>query len=237
MKNWLEIAVGVYLLGMVLYGHYRGAVRLAVSMVSLVVSLLAVRLAMPYVTDFIRDNTPVHGWIEEKVSEAVGIDQVEEETSGSQMPEDWLRFIEELKLPDEWKETLIENGRAGAYQMPGVDALVGYIGSYLADSIIHLAGFVILFIVVYVGLKLLAGALNVVARLPVLSGMNQLAGALLGGLQGLIFLWLAFLLITACSTFSWAASLLEQIEASSWLSFLYRYNLISRLALGIIRGI
>ena len=32
MENWLEIAAGVYLLAMVLYGHYRGFIRLAVSL-------------------------------------------------------------------------------------------------------------------------------------------------------------------------------------------------------------
>ena len=36
-ENWLFVAVAVYLVSMVLYGHYRGFVRLAVSAVSLAV--------------------------------------------------------------------------------------------------------------------------------------------------------------------------------------------------------
>ena len=36
MDNWLEIVVGIYLLGMILYGHYKGFLRLAVSMAALV---------------------------------------------------------------------------------------------------------------------------------------------------------------------------------------------------------
>ena len=35
-ENWLFVVVAVYLVSMVLYGHYRGFVRLAVSAVSLV---------------------------------------------------------------------------------------------------------------------------------------------------------------------------------------------------------
>ena len=38
-ENWLFVVVAVYLVSMVLYGHYRGFVRLAVSAVSLVLSL------------------------------------------------------------------------------------------------------------------------------------------------------------------------------------------------------
>ena len=49
MENWLSIAAGVYLLSMVLYGHYRGFIRLAVSMVALVAALAIVHVSMPKV--------------------------------------------------------------------------------------------------------------------------------------------------------------------------------------------
>ena len=67
--------------------------------------------------------------------------------------------------------------------------------------------------------------------------MNQLAGAILGGIEGLFYLWFFDIILAACSGMAWASSLLAQIQASSWLSFLYRYNIISRLAMGIIKGI
>ena len=46
MENWLSIAAGVYLLSMVLYGHYRGFIRLAVSMVALVAALAIVHVSL-----------------------------------------------------------------------------------------------------------------------------------------------------------------------------------------------
>lgn len=234
-ENWLQITVGVYLLGMVLYGHYRGLIRLAVSMAALVVTLAAVHFAMPYVGTFIREKTPVYGWITDSVSGAFGIG--EEALPDMQMPAAQRQFIEELRLPDDLKELLIENNNNTVYDLLGVDAFAEYIGSYLANVIINFVGFVVLFLLIYISLKLLAGALDLVAKLPILSGMNQLAGAALGGLQGLFFLWLMSLLVTAFAATSWASAVLDQIEASPWLSFLYHYNLVSRLALGIIRGI
>ncbi len=236
MDNWLQITVGAYLLGMVLYGHYRGLIRLAVSMAALAVTLVAVHFAMPYVGTFIRDKTPVYGWIMDSVSGAFGLGD-EETLPDVRMPEEQRRFIEEMRLPDDLKELLIENNKNEVYDLLGVDAFAGYVGNYLANVVINFVGFVVLFLVIYVGLKLLAGALDLVAKLPILSGMNQLAGALLGGLQGLFFLWLASLLVTAFAAASWASAILDQIEASPWLSFLYHYNLVSRLALGIVRGI
>ena len=41
MKNWLEISVAAYLLIMVLYGHYRGAIRMAVSVTALAATFVA----------------------------------------------------------------------------------------------------------------------------------------------------------------------------------------------------
>jgi len=59
----------------------------------------------------------------------------------------------------------------------------------------------------------------------------------LGGAEGLIFLWLAFLLITAFSTTEWGMNLNRMIESSSWLSFLYDNNLLAKFVMSLIAGI
>ena len=49
-EHWLSVGVGVFWLSMVLYGHYRGLVRIAVTMSALILSLIVTRVAMPGVT-------------------------------------------------------------------------------------------------------------------------------------------------------------------------------------------
>ncbi len=39
-EHWLSVGVGVFWLSMVLYGHYRGLVRIAVTLLALILSLL-----------------------------------------------------------------------------------------------------------------------------------------------------------------------------------------------------
>ena len=230
MNNWLEIAVGVFLLGMILYGHYRGFIRLAVSMVALIATLVIVHAAMPSVTGWMRENTSIQTWVADNVESALGLEKT------SEMPAEQRMIIEELKLPDDVKEMLLENNNNQVYQMLGVEAFTEYIGNYLANMVVNLVGYVVLFVAVYFAIRMLMRCLDLMAKLPILSGMNQIAGALLGGIQGLFFIWIASLLITACSSTSWAMALIEQIEASSWLSFLYHYNIVSKLALGILKG-
>lgn len=235
MNNWVEIVVAVYLLGMILYGHYKGFIRLAVSMATLIVTLIIVHVAMPKVTVFIKENTPVYSWIVEHtkntMESAIGIED------DIQMPAKQRQAIENLPLPQDVKEMLLENNNSQMYEILGVNAFIEYIGNYLANMILNWVGYVIMFFAVYIFLRIVMKWLDIMAKLPVLSGMNQIAGAILGGVQGLFFLWLMSLLLTACASASWATAILRQVEASAWLSFLYDYNLLSKLALGILKGI
>ena len=70
--HWLEILAAVYLVGMVLYGHYRGFIRLCVSALALVISLVTVRVALPYVTEWLKNDTPVYESIRQGMAAWMG---------------------------------------------------------------------------------------------------------------------------------------------------------------------
>lgn len=238
MENWLSVIVGVYLIGMVLYGHHRGFIRLVVSMLALVLSLTIVRVSLPAVTGYLKENTGLQQTISESMKKSIGL-QAEEgsDETTSEMPSVQRTVIEKLDLPQTMKNALIENNNSEMYQMLGVQAFTDYIGSYLANKILNSVGFVILFAAVYVAMKLIVGWLDIISRLPILSGINKIAGALMGGIQGLVFVWLACILITAFSGTSWGLMLSQQIEASKWLSYLYSHNFINLMVLGVLQGL
>ena len=230
MKNWLEIAVAVYLLVMVLYGHYRGAIRMAVSVAALAATFAVVHVATPHVTAFIKNETPIYQWIskemEKKLLPRQGLENI---PVGQEM-------LGALNLPEELEELLAD--RMGeAESILDIEDLINPVVDYLAETVINAVAFVVLFILIYIAAQILIRWLDLITKLPVLSGINKLAGALLGGIQGLFFLYLALLLVTAFSTKPWAQSVIAQIESSVWLSFLYHYNLVSKLVLGLVKGI
>ena len=111
--HWLEILAAVYLVGMVLYGHYRGFIRLCVSALALVISLVTVRVALPYVTEWLKNDTPVYESIRQGMADAVGLDglldgvlDIGEGTGGNGAGIGERRTIEELKLPEQMKRIL-----------------------------------------------------------------------------------------------------------------------------------
>lgn len=233
MENWLSIAVAVYLIGMVLYGHYKGFIKLAVSAVALLITFAAIHVAMPQVTDFLKNNTKIYSTFEESMKDALKI----EDSADSAEPSGQRTIIEGLELPKQLKEALLENNNSEVYKVLGVETFTQYIASYLANSIINIIGFLFLFVVVFAALNIITVWLDLVARLPILSGINKIAGGFLGGAEGLIFLWIICLFVTAFSGTAGGKSLIQQIESSALLSYIYDHNLLSSFVMTVVKTI
>lgn len=230
-SHWLETAVAVYLIGMVLYGHYRGFIRLAVSLVSLAAALLVVWAVMPYATDWIKNNTGLYKSMKAGIEQTAGFTQLEGEPDE---PSDEGLAIEGLELPEQIKRLLSENKTAEDYGSLGAEALQDYVGSYLADIMLRILVFVVLFLAIFILLRVLVFWLDLIAKLPILSGLNQIAGAVLGGLEGLVFVWIGCMILTLASGTGLGGQIMSQVDISPWLSWLYENNLLSYLVLGLL---
>jgi len=238
-EHWLEIAVAVYLLAMVLHGHYKGFIRLAVSATAMLITLVTVNYTMPYVTNWLKYDTPVYETMKEKMAESVGIDEILNELGlegHTQKADEWL-IIEELPLPAQMKNLLVENNNIEVYRMMGVEFFRDYVGGYLADTVLKAAVFVVLFVVIYLALKVLVVWLDLIANLQIQSGINKIAGAVLGGVQALIFIWILCIVLTILSRTEFGQMVFEQVNASPWLSWLYDHNMLANLVLGLIRSL
>lgn len=240
--HWLEIITLVYLVGMILYGHYRGFIRLAVSALALIITLISVRLVLPYASEWIKNETPVYEMIQSSMEKAVGIDDIlpeesEETDTGEKDREAENAAIGELNLPGLLKQALVSNNTDEVYQQLGVELFRDYIGSYLAETGIQILTFFLLFVIIYILLRILVVWLDLVARLPILSGMNQIAGAVLGGAEALAVIWILCLLFTALSGTTLGTEILNQIEESRWLTCLYQNNLLAYFFVGLLSTI
>lgn len=233
-ENWLFVVVVVYLLSMVLYGHYRGFVRLAVSAVSLVLSLGVVHFGAPCVANLLRSNEAVYQAVEDNVNRFI---QTDDETADDAAPAIQRSIIEKMELPGQLKDALLENNNSEVYEALGVNSFTHYVSRYLANSLINILSFFLLFTVVFGGLRVLSVSLNIVARLPILSGINRLAGAALGGAEGLFFIWVAALLITLLSATALGHIFLQQIEGNVWLTWLYDHNMLGDILMGVVKRI
>ena len=145
-------------------------------------------------------------------------------------------MIEDLKLPESIKQALLSNNNSEIYQMLGVEAFTDYLSAYLSETIIRGICFILLFAVVSAFLRIMVRWLNLISRLPIIHGMNQLAGAALGGVQGLLYIWVGCLILPAFVGTEPGRLIMEQIENSTWLYTLYQNNPIHILMIGVIKS-
>ena len=153
-----------------------------------------------------------------------------------QKEDEWM-IIETLPIPEQMKQLLVENNNIEVYKMMGVEFFRDYVAGYLADMILKAAVFVVLFFIIYIILQVGVTWLDLIARLPILSGINKMAGALLGAVQAMIFIWILCLVFTVLSGTEIGGMVLAQISASPWLSWIYNHNMLSYLILGLIRSV
>lgn len=234
MEHWLSFTAGGFLLAMILYGHYRGFLRIAVTVASLVLSIVIVRMATPYVTGFIRENTEIRKMADGILADVAGAFGNAEDIRS---PAQQRMMIEQMELPQPMKDALLENNNSEIYHLLGVDTFLEYVGNYLTSMMLNLIGSVVLLALVNISLRMLIRWLDLIARLPVVSGINQIAGALLGGIQGLLCLWTGCVVVDLCARTQWAQAVLEQIRISAWLTFLYQNNLINWIFVNILRSL
>lgn len=215
--NWFAwIIVGILIL-LVLDGYRKGLIKKLVSMAALVVVLILVSVAAPYVGDFLQ-STPLYQTLKESCTEIFTEGDTEEKRAAQ------TEVIESTSLPDYLKELLKENNNNEVYEILEVTGFADYAGSYLAKMILNAAAYLITFLIVSVVMAVVVFSLDLISRLPVISGVNKLAGAALGGIQGLLLLWIFFLVLTVFCNTETGKSLLAMVLENPILSWLYTNN-------------
>ena len=142
-------------------------------------------------------------------------------------------MIAKLPLPEFMKEGLKENNTAEVYKYLSVDTFGGYLADYLATAITNGISFLISYIIAVIVLKIIVCALDLVTHLPVIRGVNRLAGLLLGIVKGVIFIWIGLLMITVFCNTQIGAECLRMIEKDTLLGFLYDQNIFVKIFMSI----
>lgn len=229
MMNWLLIIVAGIILFNVFDGIRCGFIRKAVSMLSLVATLVLVTWLTPMITGFLTEYTPIQKSLQEKCAQMLYDDDYNEKEKSDQ-----VSAIEAMPLPDNIKEMLLENNNYEAYHLLNVTGFYEYVGAYLARMIISAMAYLIAVIVVWTSLRAVLTALNIIAKLPVLHGINKLAGGVLGAAEGIAFVWIAFLVVTVFCNGSLGQQFFNLISESRLLTFLYTQNIIMKIVSGLI---
>ena len=135
MDHWLFWLVVIFLLGMILYGHYRGLIHKILTVSSLIVGMVFARIAVPYVTGLLRKHTNLYSVIGKALLKVAGGPGAE---LGDLLPAQQRELIGRLHLPSQMKDALLANNNYEIYKLLGVDAFRGYLERSLSNMMLNL---------------------------------------------------------------------------------------------------
>ena len=228
---------GLVVLGVILlfgwFGFRRGFVKEIVSAVFIALAIAVVWLINPYVNQFLKENTPLYETVREGAEE-----YVQEKLGGNTAPgsHEQSELIDALGLPEFMTSGLENNNNIEVYRYLTANTFSEYVADYLAVAVTNGVSFLLSFVLATLLIRMVTYALNIIARLPVLNGINRLAGCAVGLAKGLLFVWIALLVITIFCNTEVGRQCLALVEKDSVLSFLYEKDIFIDVFMNIFYG-
>lgn len=221
--NWLLIVVVILFFGSTYSGYKKGLFKTIFSIASIIIAILITTFVSPYIATKINSNVVINSKIREQV---IGIiDSCTEKMSD----EEQEKFIESMPVPKYIKGYLKKNNNLQVYQDRAIDSFSEYIVDELVRIIINLITFVIVYFVIRIGLFVVTLMGNIITKLPIIEQFDGMGGTLLGAVQGIIEIWILFIIVTFLSQTGYGISAMDCIMNNTILNILYNNNIIMQI--------
>ncbi len=185
----------------IVIGYKMGFLKSVISVVSYVASIILSFLFYPILSDFLV-KTPLYPFFVEKLNK---------------------NYLSAEKF------ALSEDGFFASYLNKGIESATEGIAGAMAQLLISIIAFVIIIILSKIAIRLIAKALKVFTKLPVIKQFNRLGGAIAGAFMGVLVIYIVFALVVVISPLKADSKVMAEIEKSSFASEMYENNILLEL--------
>ncbi len=224
--NVLLVVIGIVIALCIFVGYKKGLVRIIASLLAATLIVTLVGVVSPYISQWIQKGTPLKDTVQKKVVQILIPEKEEDENLLNQelAKDEQITLLENAEIPETFRQNLLENNNYEAYAMLGVETFGQYVGSYITKVLSDLIAFLVALVVVTIVVSILIKMLGLIDKLPLIGGMNRVAGGIVGVGIGIVAVWILFLVITLFYDTPLGQTCFEQIETSKILSYLYNNN-------------
>ena len=222
--NWLFLVLLAFCILGVIRGACKGLVRMAVSMVFLVLVFVLASVINPYVSSFIRDNTELYRTFTESRSDMIE-DRMEEAGDALTLNAQ-VQIIDELPLPKTVKDGLLKNNTAMSYKKLSADKFADYVAAYVGNLLLCAVAFLLSFVLALILMQIFLHVTDLLTALPVISQINFAGGALLGFVWAMIFIGLFFILASLLSGTGFGQMVQAAVQESASVRWFYDHNML-----------
>lgn len=231
--NLLVLEILAFILLLVFRGYRKGFFKSAASAIGIVLAVLLTAILYPGVNKLLCQYTVLDDVIEQKIIEKF---ELPEETKTATRNEE-IDTIENLDLPDNVKGWLIANCNGETFLESGVDNVCSYIAKSLTAMVMRGISYVLTLLVLLFLLHILIMVLDVANYIPIVKSINKAGGAIFGAGQGILIVWIFMGIVTLLSTFSWAYQVIQMIDESPLLAWLYKKDIFLKIIVDILEKI
>ncbi len=229
------IIVVLFLLFCIFNGYRKGFLRIILTTLALVVTIVAAGILAPHFSKFLQGTfigTSVEKSIDSFVEKRIDGSARELINKAKEVQE---KVIDGLPLPKFLKEDIQEKNEKDGYNEYGVSNFKDYLSTRLSTTAIDAIAYIILLIVIYLILRILLRVVGVIGKIPIIRGVNRLFGAIVGFVEGILIVWCICLIIMALSQTTFGVKIVDIIEQSSVLKLIYNNNLLLTAAKSIFK--
>lgn len=254
--NWILVTVIILIGGGAFLGWRAGLIKTVFSLVSTIAVLILTMIFSPVVTNVLKSSELVTNTIYNGLASVIdlsGIVEALEKEDNDNYPVvvteyssavevvdiaiDPIEVVENLELPNSIRDMLLDIldtiniddiERWNGYPEEAIEWIETKIFTLLTETILNAIGFFITFLIVSIGVAILCFTLDIISKLPVLHQINTLSGAIAGALEGLVLVWIGFIIITMLGSTAFGQEALGLIAENELLSYLYNNNILSK---------
>ncbi len=109
-----------------------------------------------------------------------------------------------------------------------VSVISNYMTKQNSKMILGIVLFIAIVILVQIA-QFISKGLRLIFHLPIISGVNKIAGFALGILEGIVMLWILFIILRFFTFGNVGIKIMEGVRQSSFLTYLYQNNYINNI--------
>lgn len=233
--NIVMVLVALIFMLCVVDGVNRGFIKIVASLAATIVTIVVVIMLTPYVSNVLGKIIPMETLITTNCMEVLFPERDMNKAEFKEVlpkielnREEQISLIENSKLPEVFQELILENNNSEIYDSLGVTNFGEYLVKYFAKLFINVISFLLTFLLVTIAVRTVIYMLGLISDLPVIGGINRLAGGAVGLAKALIIVWVVFVIITLMYDSKLGMTCIQCIEDSEFLSYIYDHNLLMK---------
>lgn len=233
--NWLDIVVIAILVINLLSGWFRGLIKSVVNVVSIVLGFICAKMYHMTMYTMLEDRFGLVHKVKEGVLETFKNVELPSVADAATLPTNELTSnLPDSELLSSLVESFIKSDTFNQTMQSSVESFSDAFSTWLADKLVTIISMVVVFLIVYIGIRIIGYILNQLFQLPVLKGVNKLSGLVFGLAKGTFFSMLLVLIIVILSPVFSQWQLVETLETSDVAIYFYKYNIVMMIFEGLI---